>query len=126
MKTGCSNCKYYKYSQVPGSPYEYEWKCTKKGGKWFQRIRKPETIESTNLECFEPRHVPFWRVPVAIIVGIWSAIVLFVAIYFIGVGFQQQVSGDFRPINLIVPIIVGIIAIVVSIFGSIWWYKRRL
>jgi len=126
MKTECSKCKYYRYSEVPGSPYEYRWKCTKQGGKWFQRIGQPETIVSTHLECFEPRHVPSWRVPVAVFVGIWVTVFLFIAIYFLGVGFHLANMGDFRPVNIVVPIIVGIIAIAVGTFGGVWWYKRRL
>ena len=92
----------------------------------FQRIGQLETSESSNLACFEARVIPFWRVPVAVIVGIWVTVILFIAIYFLGVGFQQQISGDFRPIPLAVPIIVGLISIAVGVFGSIEWFKRKL
>ncbi|MFC1907499.1 hypothetical protein ACFLW8_05385 [Chloroflexota bacterium] len=92
----------------------------------FQRIGQPEDNEANYLECFEPREVPFWRVPAAIIVGIWITAILFIAIYFLGAGLQQQISGDFRPIHLAVPIIVGIISIAVGVFSSIVWYNRKL
>jgi len=88
----------------------------------FQRSGQPERNESSPLECFEPRDVPFWRVPVAIIVGIWTTAILFICIYCADLGFHL----DFRPVSTVVRIILGIMSIAVGIFGSIEWYKRRL
>lgn len=124
-KTICSPCRYYKYSEVSGSPWTYRWKCIRQDIMRIQSGALTEANDEFKL-CFEPRQVPLWRVPVAVIIGLWVSVFLFFAIYFLGVGVVLASSGDFRLVPIVVPILVGIISIAIGLFGSIEWYKRRL
>ena len=122
MEKECTECKYYKYLEVSGSPWTYRWKCTRTNITNMHA----NTMKLDTLWCFEARRVPFWRTPVSIIIGIWISVFLFGVIYFLGVGFHLANIGDFSPVPIVIPIIVGMISITVGIFGGIQWYKRRL
>jgi hypothetical protein len=122
----CRKCKYYKYIDRLGSPYEYEWKCTNPK-KVITDFQDEHTIDSMQYpECFEARKIPFWRIPIAVIVGVWCTVVIFFTFQVLGVGFHQASAGDFSPVPIVIPIVIGIIAIAVGICGSVWWYKKRL
>ena len=92
MKAKCSNCKYGQRYNLPGRPYDHRWRCTRSDAKKIQ-CDAGYLIDPNNMPCFEPKRVAFWRLPVCIVLGIFTAITSSIIAWFIISGVVWSLFG---------------------------------
>ena len=83
------------------------------------------SMDKNSMPCFESKQIPLWRLPVTIVAAIFWSICISIGIYFT-LGITQASVGDFRPVPIVVPIIVAIISVAFRIFMAAKWYQGKL
>jgi len=118
---------------VPGNPYERRWRCTRSDAAEIQFADGYlRSVDKNNMPCFEPRLVPFWRLPAAIALGIFSAAIFTVIAFGVISGVIWGIGSLFYPsygTYESVQVVVGTVAIILGTVGGAWcaaeWYKGK-
>ncbi len=125
MKSKCSNCKHFQRFDVPGDPYGHTRRCTRPDAVTMQLDSGGNPMDKNSMPCFEPKQIPLWRLPVAIVAAVFWSVAIAVGIYFT-LGVTLASGGDFRPVPILVPIIVAVISFAFGVFMAIKWYQGEL